>query len=140
MRVRPSPWLNPHALVASSEVQACAQFEAYASARADLLQWLRPLAGQRLVAEAGITGVHVKTLAEILQQISNSSNDHPTQLDLHTPVPTTADTSPPDACDGDGKRKICVGLMKQTDEMSRNSYRQVGFELWGGGAGGGGPY
>ena len=80
IRLRPSPWLNPHALVASTEDQACDQFEAYASRRADVLQWLRPLSGQRLVAEAGIGGAHAKVLSKIIHQLSDGTDFSPTLL------------------------------------------------------------
>jgi len=93
IRIRPSPWLNPFASVSSSEAEARAQFSAYAAARADLQNWLRPLSGLVLVAEPGIYGAHAPVLAEILEQLANGEND---STDNDEPTPSWPDCDDPD--------------------------------------------
>ena len=71
MRVHPSPWCNPFAAEASCEAAARAHFWSYAGSRADLHQWLLPLAGKVLIAEPGLTGRHAHDLRDLIEQLVN---------------------------------------------------------------------
>ena len=80
IRLRPSPWCNPYAAGSSTEAAARAHFWAYAGSRADLLQWLLPLAGKVLLAEPGIFGSHAHDLEELVTlivRIQDETNAHP---------------------------------------------------------------
>ena len=96
LRLHPSPWCNPFSSTSLSEADARRQFWVYAVGRADLLQWLLPLAGKILLAEDNASGAHVEDLRDLLvvittvfsrkqkkAQVHSNPNKHPHKLHQH---------------------------------------------------------
>ena len=74
-KVHPSPWLNPFASSSTSSSQAVSLFRAYATDRADFVEWIAPLFGKSLLAECGQMGAHTETLKELIAFLAGAKDE-----------------------------------------------------------------